>query len=60
VKMLANQEQPGFDFICEVPATWDETWVLSGQVGEYIVVLAGGGGQVIRLTPIKTKEIFQP
>lgn len=30
--------QPGFDFIREVPTTWDETRVLSGQVGKYIVV----------------------
>lgn len=30
--------QPGFDFIQQVPTTWDETRVLSGQVGEYIVM----------------------
>jgi alpha-glucosidase len=30
--------QPGFDFLREVPTTWDETRVLSGRVGEYIVV----------------------
>jgi len=30
--------QPGFDFLREVPTTWDETRVLSGQVGEHIVV----------------------
>jgi alpha-glucosidase len=30
--------QLGFDFIQEVPTTWDETRVLTGQVGEYIVV----------------------
>lgn len=30
--------QPGFDFLKEVPTTWDETRVLSGEVGEHIVV----------------------
>jgi len=30
--------QPGFDFLRKVPTTWDETRVLGGQVGEYIVV----------------------
>jgi len=30
--------QPGFDFLREVPTTWDETRVLSGEVGNYIVV----------------------
>jgi alpha-glucosidase len=30
--------QAGFDFLREVPTTWDETRVLDGQVGEYIVV----------------------
>ena len=30
--------QPGFDFLREVPTTWDETRVLSGEVGKYIVV----------------------
>lgn len=32
------KDQPGFDFIREVPTTWDETHVLIGQVGEDIVV----------------------
>jgi alpha-glucosidase len=32
------RDQPGFDFIQRVPTTWDETRVLSGQVGEDIVV----------------------
>lgn len=30
--------QPGFDFLKEVPTTWNETRVLSGEVGEYIVL----------------------
>jgi alpha-glucosidase len=34
----AYEGQPGFDFIRQVPTTWDETRVLAGKVGEYIVV----------------------
>ena len=34
----AYEGQPGFEFIRQVPTTWDETRVLSGKVGRYIVV----------------------
>jgi alpha-glucosidase len=34
----AYEGQTGFDFIRQVPTSWDETRVLSGQVGDYIVV----------------------
>jgi alpha-glucosidase len=34
----AYEGQPGFDFIRQVPTTWDETRVLNGKVGNYIVV----------------------
>ncbi len=30
--------QPGFDFLTEVPTTWDETRFLQGEAGEYIVM----------------------
>jgi len=30
--------QPGFDFIRDVPSAWDETRVLTGEVGHYIVL----------------------
>jgi len=33
----AYEGQPGFEFICQVPTTWDETRVLRGKVGNYIV-----------------------
>ena len=33
----AYENQPGFDFIEQVPAVWDETRVLSAEIGEYIV-----------------------
>lgn len=32
------ENQPGFDFLRQVPTTWDETRVLNGRVGGYIVV----------------------
>ena len=34
----AYEGQPGFDFVAEVPTTWDETRFVAGEVGEYIVV----------------------
>ena len=30
--------QAGFDFVKEVPATWDETRFLQGEVGEFVVL----------------------
>jgi alpha-glucosidase len=35
--------QPGFDFLLNVPATWDETKVLNAKVGEYIVIARRSG-----------------
>ena len=34
----AYRGQPGLDFLSEVPATWDETRVLAGAMGESIVL----------------------
>ncbi len=34
----AYEGQPGFEFIKEVPTTWDETKVPAAQPGEYIVL----------------------
>lgn len=34
----AYEGQPGFDFIKEVPATWDETKVIDAKVNEYIAI----------------------
>lgn len=34
----AYEGQEGFEFIKEVPTTWDETKVLDGKPGEYIVI----------------------
>jgi alpha-glucosidase len=34
----AYKNQPSFDFIKSVPATWDETRVLNGVPGEYVTI----------------------
>jgi alpha-glucosidase len=34
----AYEGQPGFEFIKEVPTTWDETKVIDARVGEYVVI----------------------
>jgi alpha-glucosidase len=34
----AYEGQPGFEFVTEVPTTWDETRFLQGEPGEYIVI----------------------
>jgi alpha-glucosidase len=34
----AYEGEPGFDFIEDVPSTWDETKVLDAKVGEYVVI----------------------
>lgn len=34
----AYEGQPGFDFVKNVPAAWDETKVLNAKVGEYITI----------------------
>jgi alpha-glucosidase len=33
----AYEGQPGFDFLLEVPTWWDETRVITGEIGEYLV-----------------------
>ena len=34
----AYRGQPGLDFLSAVPTSWDETRVLAGEIGEYVVV----------------------
>ncbi len=34
----AYRGQPGVDFLKVVPATWDETHVLAGEIGEYVAI----------------------
>ena len=35
---IAYKDQPAFQFIKDVPTTWDETRVLTGQPGKYIAI----------------------
>jgi alpha-glucosidase len=35
--------QPGFDFLVDVPTTWDETRFVAGEAGEYVVVARRSG-----------------
>ena len=54
--------QPGFDFLRDVPTTWDETRFVCGEPGEWIV-LARRRGQVWYLGGItneKSREISVP
>jgi alpha-glucosidase len=37
------RNQPGSDFLRGIPASWDETYVLAGMPGEYIVVARRSG-----------------
>jgi alpha-glucosidase len=39
------EDQPAFQFIQHSPATWDETRVLSGSPGEYIVMARRSGAE---------------
>jgi alpha-glucosidase len=39
----AYEGQPGFDFLVQVPTTWDETRFVGGEVGEYVVVARRSG-----------------
>jgi alpha-glucosidase len=41
----AYRNQPSFDFIKSVPATWDETRVLNGLPGEYVTVARRHGNE---------------
>jgi alpha-glucosidase len=52
--------QPGFDFLVEVPTTWDETRFVAGEAGEYIVVARRSGnawylGGITNWTPRELK-----
>ena len=39
----AYEGQPGFDFLVDVPTTWDETRFVAGEPGEFIVVARRNG-----------------
>ena len=35
--------QPGFDFLCKMPSTWDETRFVAGEPGQYVVLARRSG-----------------
>jgi alpha-glucosidase len=39
----AYEGQPGFEFVVDVPTTWDETKFVAGEAGEYIVLARRSG-----------------
>ncbi|MGA8026990.1 MAG: glycoside hydrolase family 97 protein [Bryobacteraceae bacterium] len=41
----AYEDQPAFEFIKHVPATWDETRALNGEPGEYITIARRRGNE---------------
>ncbi len=44
--MIENyHQQPAFEFIGQVPTTWDETKVLTGEIGDYIITARRFGEQ---------------
>ena len=58
----AYEGQPGFDFLVDVPTTWDETRFVAGEVGEYVVVARRSGdtwyvGGITNWTP---RELHLP
>ena len=44
----AYRGEPGAEFLKAVPATWDETRVLDGKIGEYVVIARRHGSRVVR------------
>lgn len=48
LQMLADapanyRNQPGFDFLKIVPASWDETRVITGKIGDYVAIARRAG-----------------
>ena len=41
----AYRNQPGLEFLRQVPTTWDETRVLNGTPGQYITIARRSGSQ---------------
>lgn len=41
----AYEGKRGFEFIKEVPTTWDKTRVIGGEVGDYVVIARMHGGE---------------
>jgi len=58
----AYRDQPGFDFVQEVPTWWDETKVLDGQIGRLLVTARRRGNvwYVGGLAAGEAREIVLP
>jgi alpha-glucosidase len=41
----AYEDQPAFDFIKNIPPTWDETRVVNGEPGEYVTIARRRGNE---------------
>jgi alpha-glucosidase len=41
----AYEGQPGFDFVIDVPTTWDETKFVAGEAGDYLVLARRSGNK---------------
>ncbi|MFO1501762.1 MAG: glycoside hydrolase family 97 catalytic domain-containing protein [Verrucomicrobiota bacterium] len=52
---MAYQGQPGFEFIQEVPTWWDETRVVAGEIGQFLVT-ARRKGQTWYLGAISARQ----
>ena len=58
----AYRSQPGLELLTQIPATWDETRVLSGAVGKYISIARRNGRQwyVGTMTDSSSREVTIP
>src|SRR5450631_2826484 len=64
----AYENQPGFDFLQNVPTTWDETVVIEGQPDQYLVIarkknqdwwvggITGDSARILKFRPVFFKE----
>lgn len=58
----AYRDQPGFDFLVDVPTTWDESRVLSAEIGEHLVWARRKGARwyVGAITDWEPRELAVP
>jgi alpha-glucosidase len=64
----AYENQPGFDFLQNVPTTWDKTYVISAKPDQYLVMarrkhqvwwiggITGDSARTIKIQPVVTME----
>jgi alpha-glucosidase len=68
----AYENQPGFDFLQNVPTTWDKTVVLEGKPDQYLVIarkknqdwwiggITGDSARILKLRPVFSNEETGP